>query len=388
MTNPLYTTQVGGSTFSATTRESFEDRVTIFSPQDTPLQMMLPRRQVSAVRSSWMVDDIATPTSVATVNEGVEFSSIALNLSRRTRLYNEVATQARAVTLSDESRLVNEAGIYEEFGYQIAREGLELSKQTEVNLWHSEHVARESAAGAIGSGTAGQTAGLLEWALQCGLSRSLGATADQPIGSSLSTVPSAYWGHWYHLGESGTFGSKTIPENSSTITRKQLIEDVLAPYYRIGGDISASVVFAPSLVKAHLSNVGLTYAAASSTDIPLTQSSVAAERKEAVWAVDHFDTDFGVISVALCRYLEDGNPSVNVTVENGGTDQVVGALNPKGHMVGVDPRYCRIMQLRPMDFVPIAKSGDNTKGMLRSTCGFQPDSPMALWGASNVVDMS
>ena len=383
----FYTTDAGGSTVSTTSRESFSDEITIFSPMDTPLQMLLPKEDVSNIRHSWMTDDIATPTSISTEKEGFQYTDLARDQTERVRLYNDVMITGTRVEMANSRRTQNQAGIAEEFAYQLAKGYATHAKQVETNLWYSTYQARTSPAvgsTAIGaSGTEGQSTGFLQWAVEAGIPRAHGYTGeDQTVGPN-TTLPESIWTNWYHVGTTGSAGGGTsrFDFNTSTLTQDNLIDDVMTPVWEFGGDIDACVMFVSAQMKKHLTEtIGITFTP-SGSEVALQRSNIAAESRKRVITVDTYATDIGDLHVAKCRYLTSSFTDLDGTIEHSSANDTY-SLEMESVGFAIDPRYACIPVYRPTDWEGVAKDGDSTKAFIRSEVGVKVNTPQAVWGFS------
>lgn len=358
---PLYTTQ-STTTIAETVREEYEGPITIFTPQDTPAQMLLPVRPVRNIEWTWNVDEIATPTAVVAHNENLSFASMlaaADPLSRQVRIGNRVQTVYQPVTVGDQVRHLDEAGVEDQLGYQAAKTMLGMAKQVDFNLHWSSWVLQNMGA------TPGQTAGLMQWLVETGVARN--NQADATIAGK--TVPWQY--------------GSTFFENApgSPMTENEFL-DLVQAYWRNGGDIGASVLFCGGRVKALISQNGVVYTQGSETVEPINMRTEPSESARRTVTIDVYRTDFGPAYVALNRYLD--NDSFSATFDQPGTETNI-TVQAHQAILGIDPRYVSIRSLRDYEMNPVGKTGDTSDLYMVNTCGLQVDNPIALYGASGVL---
>lgn len=345
-----------------TRAEEFQDKITIMSPNDTPLLSLLPTRMVSNIDYSWMVDDIAAPSGVVGVGEG---TTPTPKSTARQRLYNQAMLYHQGIDVTGTQRTQNEKGIDDEYSWHLVRGGLEVAKQFEWNLLYSDFLPR------VGN-TAGRTAGLVSWLAETGLAHADGTNpgSDGIIGASGGTgsltVPNAFHSTWYQ-------------NTTASMSEDEFNDNILGPAWEMGTDINSSLIFVGSAVKRHMSKYGLVFDP-SGNEQALTRMNVRSEEALRAITIDTWMTEFGVIHVCLNRYFTGTG---NYTTNNYGDGAVT--IDGNDMLVGLDPQFFSIPTLRPIQYAPLGKTKDSDEAYVVAEMGFQCDNPIAGFGASNII---
>lgn len=170
---------------SSTIREDLTNYITNLSPTDTPLFSMLGTESVSNITFDWLMDNVPFTAEIQSAGEGAEATfDMTSNASayRRTRAANQTMITRKTVDVTGTQRAVNEAGVEDEYSFQVIRQGLSLMKQAEYNLHWSTYVDGISAAYNRG------THGLAAWLLSTGIDESAVTIAGRSIPNAYSAT--------------------------------------------------------------------------------------------------------------------------------------------------------------------------------------------------------
>lgn len=349
-----------------TIREDLSDIITIMSPLDTPLQSMLPMTPVQSYVYTWPVDDIPTPTSAAAAIEGADatFSATGAGNDVRLRLGNGTFIATKYVDVTDSERVVNLAGVEDEFAYQVWKKTLEMAKQAEFNLHWGQYAAGNDTTPA--TGVARQTEGFYTYAwlaAQGAAAESIGGIASLDFSSSGRAEPYA-----------STFYDPGSPAN---ITRAILHDNLLAPAWKNGMQIEGAIMLCGSDIKFLVADFAL------ASNGPRNERVIPAEAATVIDTIDIIRTDFGYLYVNLDRYF-DGADSLTVTLTRATSpNSVAHVVNQSGLIF--QPGMLEIGCLRPASFTLLAKIGDATKGMTVMECGAKPLNPVAMIAFTDLV---
>jgi hypothetical protein len=261
-------------------REDLTDVITNISPTDTPMLSRFGRTPVMARYHEWQTDSLAS-AAANTVVEGNDPDAPALTPTVRTGNYTQIARKVWRVT--DTMEAVDKAGRNSEYSYQMAKKMKELARDIEYAL-----VNGTGNSGA--SGTAREVKGVLSF-----------------IATNVETG-------------TGT-GSEALTES--------MYNDLLQTIYDAGGN--PDVTYANGWQKRKIS--------AFST--PSTRNINAGDKK-LVASVDVYESDFGLQTIILDRYM---------------TTSVVAALEEDKWKVGF---------LRPVAHKRLPDNGGGPKGMVET----------------------
>ncbi len=134
-------------------REDLTDVITMISPVETPFFSRFGKTKASAVLHEWQTDSLANAADNANI-EAADYSFT--RPASRSRLTNSVQYFMTPVEVSDLQRLVDTAGLEDEFAYQLAKKMKEHARDIEYAL-----VTGTGNTGA--SGTARRLKGVLAW---------------------------------------------------------------------------------------------------------------------------------------------------------------------------------------------------------------------------------
>lgn len=353
---PQYTYDSGTPGGLTTAREDYADMIAVMSPMDTPLHTTLEAVEAENTTFSWQMDEITQPTAVSAKLEGATPSAENDN---RHRHRNNVMIEHKAIDISDTQRRVNEAGITEEYAYQVMKKSLELLKQQEFNLTWSTYAAGSS-------GAARQTAGLIEWMRRSGHASEY-LSNEQIAGLEL---PHKYGGTW-----KDTVGTIQL-------TDAILRDDILQPAWRKGMQIPASIGFCGGVLKARLSDLGVVYGAGSNQ---VSAMFIEAEKKKKVLTIDVFESDYGPLSIALNRYI-DTTYQQSITYTGGSTFGAAGQTAQANQILAIiEPQFWQIAVLRALEHTPLGKAADTTKGYVVSEEGLKCLNPIAGTGGEGLT---
>lgn len=340
---------------STTIREDLADRIAIISPNDTPLFHLLEKESCHNTLFDWSMDNIDAEETTQTSGdfarvEGVDATYPTLTARQRASNYTHIVT--RPAQVSDTERKVLEAGVDDEFSYQIYKKFLTTLKQADYVAHFSEFQAL------AGGSDPSRTHGLANWLYACGLTTASAATIAA------------------HTITTSTYRSTYLDNAGVNLTRDVMHDSLLQPAHVGGMDLSGAVALVPSQMKRLISQFAFVYSGGSTTDtgLQLNERNIGARERTLIDTVDVFETDFGTVYMNIDRRMNSGT-----TVALGGsvTESLVtsNSEEPDEMVIIIDPTMFRLRILRGLTFVPLAKTGDSTKGMAVIEFGFQPDNP-------------
>lgn len=106
------------------------------SRDETPFLSSIGKTKATAVLHEWQTDELATPASAA-VAEGVSYSTQTAAQAAeiyRTRLGNYTQINSKTITVTGTKRAVDQAGVADEYAYQLKKRGTELQRDVEYDL--------------------------------------------------------------------------------------------------------------------------------------------------------------------------------------------------------------------------------------------------------------
>ena len=353
-------------------REDLANFISMITRDETPFMSSIGKTKANAILHEWQTDELTTPGSNA-VGEGADFNTIngtQANGPFRTRIGNYTQINSKTVSVSGTKRAVDQAGVADEYAYQLKKRGTELRRDVEWDLVHSNN---SSAQGGAISGPPSQTApyGYPGQFSQAAPVRSFGGyqafiNFDGTNGGSLfnagpslvvdgnGATPAAAL--WTKPAQAGT-GTAGTPTASATETNFQLtaVDNLMQNIYQNGGKATKLMV-SPSNRKAFSARAQA--AGASSTGMTSTGAGAGNVRRNIDeggslrQSVEFYMSDFGDIMVVpnYIMGLSDGKAGTTSSQDYFG--------------LVYDPMWFNYASLRPLQEVDLGQLGDSIIGQI------------------------
>lgn len=295
-------------------REDLLDIITMISPMDTLGLSSFEKVPANNITHEWLVDILATfgdpDVGNADVQATPEGSDATFDpLVPRKRLCNLTHILRKTFDVSDTQRDINTAGLRDEYVYQQRKATMELARNIEFAIWHSERQF-QSTQGNAGGVIPRKMDGFYAFAAASDPTcvTTLGLGADE-VGTVTTVV--------------GTSPTDCIDEC--------VLNAHLQAMWEKGA--MTDTMWANAEQKRSLSNLTLNPNSNVRYNIPVNERTV-------INSVDFYQSDFGTQRVYLHRYQA--------------TDRISFAESNK----------LRIAVLRPVLSTELAKLGSSTKGMI------------------------
>lgn len=298
--------------------EDLTDVLTILDSFQTPFFSGAPKLRARDVVHSWPIDALAAPSSAGRP-DGMDYGS-GDSITPPKRLFNSIQTFNRNVTVSDRERESNPAGIADMYTHQVTKKFKEIARDFEFTAFRA----------------GGQTP-----------TSATGAESPEPSSGAIMA------------GFQGRFASAQIFTTgfgaATGFATADLIDMCTQLFIR--GAEPDSVWFAPDTKKLF---VNATYGTGTVGGLV---RNIAADDKRLVANVEVFETPFNqLLAVITDRFIPMGSASASGF----------------GYFVG-DRSMARVAFFRPPQHKQIAKSGDNTKGMILMDATLHLDH-VSSWG--------
>jgi hypothetical protein len=301
-------------------REDLANFITMITREETPFISSIGKAKATAIYHEWQTDELAAPGN-SRLAEGTDFDSGSVTVGpHRTRLGNYTQINGKQLAVSGTRRAVDQAGVADEYAYQLKKRGTELRRDVEFDVVHSYNVASAS-------GT-----------------RSMGGF--QSFINDASTVN--YVGD-FEAPTTTNAGTATVTgvaaaDNTRGALALSDIDAVMQKIYEEGGK-ATRVMLSPKLRRDF-------------SDLIQAESNVRRNVDESGklrQSVDVYMSDFGDLMVVPNYIMGLAN---NVDFGNGNVDVAdFGALI-------YDPMWFNIATLRPLTEVDVGQKGDSTVGMM------------------------
>lgn len=304
------TSYLYGFTGTGVNREDVVDAIFNIDPFDTPFFQMAPKVPANHTTVEWLEDSLAA-TSTAVRTEGQAFTQD--NISAATRVTNVTQIMGKHFIVSETQQVLNPYGYTEAFLYEAMKASREVMRNFEVSFF------RSSGGSATGSGTA-----------VTGMDGRVMKSLDDFIVSEK-----------HHVNSTTLGGSDSTSGASATGLQESAFNTALELIYDNGGNPNWVFTAGPGK-RAISSFAGAITSGTTALTIFTNASEHAIDR-----AVNSYRSDFGMLNVALDRFVPKGGTGTN--------------LNGAVYILEL-PRT-QIAILRPIRFEQLAKDGDRVRGM-------------------------
>jgi Family of unknown function (DUF5309) len=321
-----------GNASNVSEKEDLASFISMISRAETPFRASIGSTKAKAILHEWQTDALAAPVA-GQVAEGVSYSTQQAAQAQepdRTRLGAYTQINSKTVTVTGTKKAVDQAGVADEYAYQLKKRGIELKRDQEFGL-----VATNQSSNGSGTRTFG---GYQSWAnVNVEKAFASGYTAPNNTGAGIA----------------GTYTAVT----TASVGAIQLshVDVLMQSIYEKGGKAS-KVMLSPANKRAFSSRAQIAGAHATSSTSIGSGGNVRRnidEEGRLRQSVDVYMSDFGEISV-VPNYIM-GLSSTITGVSQGGA-------NFFGFVY--DPMWFAWATLRPLHEIPLGQLGDSTIGQI------------------------
>ena len=348
-------------------REDLANFISMITRDETPFMSSIGKTKATAIYHEWQTDALnapgnsrisegldyvlptANPANLNTPNaqqdneDGVSGPAFAVTGMNRTRLGNYAQINGKTIAVSGTRRAIDQAGVADEYAYQLKKRGTELRRDVEMDLIGTGNVSQ---AGSItaGTATARTFGGYQAWINDDRVVQYAGSGHTAPTNQGVGTeAPS--------LSAAGTRGALSLAD----------IDQVMQDIYEEGGK-ATKIMLSPKLRRDF-------------SDLMVTDSGVRRNIDmdgKLRQSVDVYMSDFGDLMV-IPNYIMGlgGNAAVN-----GWADAAA---------LIYDPMWFSIATLRPLQEVDVGQRGDSTIGMMVEECTLEVKNPLGCGAIYNLA---
>jgi len=324
----------GTSGVGVSEREDLANFISMITRDETPFYSSIGKTKSKGILHEWTTDELAAPGS----NQVAEGSSYATTHAAqsaepvRTRLGNYTQINSKTVEVSGSKRAVDQAGVADEYAYQLKKRGTELRRDVEHDLVHSWNSSNGSGTRTMGGYQAFTNVNIVN----------AGASAAY-------TAPGTTG-----VGTTGTIVRGTADANLLALELSN-VDDAMQTIYQEGG--KATVMMTSPANKRKFS--AKAQAAGSNVSRNIDDSGKLRQ------SVELYDSDFGTIKIVP-------NYVMGLTYNTGAT----AATNAADFSALVyDPQWYNIATLRALHETEVGQAGDSTIGQIVEECSLEVRNP-------------
>lgn len=315
-------------------KEDLANFISMVTRDETPFIASIGKTKAKAIYHEWQTDELLAPGSNA-VAEGQTFAQVAAAQSEggdRTRLGNYTQINSKTVQVSGTKRAVDQAGVADEYAYQLKKVGTEMRRDLELDLVHSYNDK-------AGSGTRKMG----------GFQAYVNDNVVNAGGAAAYTAPAAKG-----VGTAGSINRGASDANLDAIELSD-VDDIMQTIYEQGG--KATTLMTSPKNKRELSSKA--HGSGQNTVRNLDDSGKIRQ------SIELFDSDFGSIQI-VPNYIM----GLDFNTGSGAT------TNSKDFTALVyDPAFFKIATLRPLQETEVGQQGDSTIGQIVEECTLAVSSP-------------
>lgn len=339
-------------------REDLANFITMITRDETPFMSSIGKTKSTAIYHEWQTDTLEVPGS-SRIAEGQDWIAPGSGAQTpatgaafdpvgpfRTRLGNYTQINGKTIAVSGTRRAVDQAGVADEYAYQLKKRGTELRRDVEHDMIHSFNV---SAAVGAQPNTARSAGGYQSF---------INAAATTVFATSQWGVPSVV--------SAGTNAIRSTLGTTAQPTKGALaltdVDSVMQKIYEQGGKAS-KIMLSPKLRRDF-------------SDLMVSDTGVVRNIDESGklrQSVDVYMSDFGDLMV-VPNYIMGLANSVQFT---NSANANLAATTPVADFSALiyDPMWFNVATLRPMQEVDVGQKGDSTVGMMVEECTLEVRNP-------------
>ena len=362
----------GASDNSVSQREDLANFISMITRDETPFMSSIGKTKATAIYHEWQTDELNAP-GFSVVTEGTDYiepsgvstsaadaditatpSTFAVTGPDRTRLGNYTQINGKTIAISGTRRAIDQAGVADEYAYQLKKRGTELRRDLEFSLIHSGQVSGQSTTAGITTrgGGARTFGGFQSWinddktVVYAGTVGAVGAAATASAAGRPDLVNQGNGTH--------------VPTNATTAANRGSlslsdIDSVMQKIYEEGGKAN-KIMLSPKLRRDF-------------SDLMVTDSGVRRNIDmdgKLRQSVDVYMSDFGDLMV-MPNYVMG----------------LAGDWKDAMAMV-YDPMWFSVATLRPLQEVEVGQRGDSTIGMMVEECTLEVKNPIGCGAIYNL----
>lgn len=370
-------TDAAGSLNESLLKEDVSELITNLFPLDTPLQQALGSQAMTSVFTEYPVDTFSTVFRTSAVvggavagpglltsagllakPEGYTYTASTPQYPAKLKAVCEI--QGRRFQVSGTDRSVSMYGIGDRYNYEMMKVLKNVVNDFEQAFWWSKGTVPagldlDSDGGDVF--TARQSQGLMWWILKSGLARSKvgGSLPGNCTTGTCTDAAGNDFGNGKVLGAAA--GSWAYDANGVSLDQAMFKERLMGPWWQLtnrGG--AGSMGFASPRIKNLFSQFAL------SVNGQINERTIDAASKRVVDTVDWYETDYGVVSITMSRYLSQTGQTI--TVDHNDTGPASTTVACDECLVFIHPEFFKIGKLRGVSYSPLSKTGDFEDGLI------------------------
>ena len=257
-------------------REELADKIYQITPEETPFISLIGRKSVASTHPEWQTDELATPVTTNAQPEGNDWSYDAITPTTRVGNYTQISD--KKIIISRTHDKTSKAGRKSELAREIAKKGVELRTDMEVQL-----LSNTASSAGSGDGVSNrESGGFRAWLAN-----------NDSLGSG---------------GASGGFNSGTGVVDAATngtqrAFTKAILDSVILDTYNAGGNPSVMMMspYVKTVFSTFMDDANVA---------PFRYAASAGKKNTIIAAADMYLSDFGEIAMVPNRQMARAGAAV------------------------------------------------------------------------------
>jgi len=354
---------VRGTSADVSEREDLANFITMITRDETPFTSDIGKSSATAIYHEWQTDTLEAPGN-SVIAEGTDWvaptaspgNTFSVSGPNRTRLGNYTQINGKTIAVSGTRRAVDQAGVADEYAYQLKKRGTELRRDVEFDMIHSFNTANTSVP-TLNNDNARTAGGFQSFINETATTAYVGQF-ESP-GSAATPVAMGDGTQVVH----GTISGGTTAPTKGTLALTD-IDSVMQKIYEEGGK-ATKVMLSPKLRRDF-------------SDLMVSDTGVVRNIDEGGklrQSVDVYMSDFGDIMV-VPNYIMGLSNEVFFKGHDGAAFTGNGKVDVANFSALIyDPMWFATAYLRSLQEVDVGQQGDSTKGMMIEECTLEVRNP-------------
>lgn len=357
-------------------REDLANFITMITRDETPFIASIQKAKATAIYHEWQTDELEAPGN-SRIGEGTDYiaptsdgsggtgatpatgAKFAHTGPNRTRLGNYTQINGKTIAVSGTRRAVDQAGVADEYAYQLKKRGTELKRDLEFDMIHSYNVSNAVGTQNANARSAGGYQSFINSTATCNYVGQFEAPSQATTGAGTDNNGTA-------VPRASVNASSSAAPNRGSLSLTE-IDSVMQKIYEQGG--KASKIMVSPKIRRDFSDLMV-----SDTGVKRELGTSGQLRQ----SVDVYMSDFGDLMVVpnyimglsnnFADLLGDGHASTKFT-SSGIPDMA------NFSALIYDPQWFATAYLRPLAEVDVGQKGDSTIGMMVEECTLEVRNP-------------
>ena len=340
-------------------REDLANFISMITRDETPFMSSIGKTKATAIYHEWQTDSLQPPGN-SRIGEGQDYLDPGITAAQnptvgsdfnqvgphRSRLGNYTQINGKTIAVSGTRRAVDQAGVADEYAYQLKKRGTEMRRDIEMDLIATGNVSNAAGtSGNPGARTMGGYQSFINDAKTVAYAGTGGSTSGGAAdGTGVVTLAAA-----------SARGSLSLSD----------IDQTMQNIYEEGGK-ATKIMLSPKLRRDF-------------SDLMVTDSGVRRNIDmdgKLRQSVDIYMSDFGDLMVVPNYIMGLGSAGAGAGNAAGWKD---------ASALIYDPMWFSIATLRPLQEVDVGQRGDSTVGMMVEECSLEVKNPLGCGAIYNLA---